>query len=319
MASDPLKKLLGLSDEPVDVNPDISLGVLANPHASQAPDLTGYFSQLETSRSPAHVVGIDARASDEEKRQQQETDASTELTDPSLSALHDREQREKLAVAGEPNRVAGASQLAVEKQKQDPLMKLLDGQAAGAAPSVGGFQMKPTISENGVTLSAETPPKPPKLSTNEQQVVDTAHAINDLGTPLLAKFAAKYPGIESDPTKYGSVLADILAPKIGKAAYMFGGMTDNDQLIQDTGAIQAWAVRAQSQGRITKPVMDMIMGHLPQPGYSAGANYDRLNRLIHEILPAQLQGISEGQGADALSLQQPQDPYSDPGWGSAGR
>lgn len=119
MASDPLKKLLGLPDEPVDVNPDISLGVLANPHASQAPDLTGYFSQLETSRSPAHVAGIDARASDEEKRQQQETDASTELTDPGLSALHERDQRDKLAVAGEPNRVAGVSNQQIEQMRAD--------------------------------------------------------------------------------------------------------------------------------------------------------------------------------------------------------
>jgi hypothetical protein len=34
--------------------------------------------------------------------------------------------------------------------------------------------------------------------------------------------------------------------------------------------------------------------HLPQPGLSSGANYDRLNRLIHEILPAQLEGIGRG-------------------------
>ncbi len=107
---------------------------------------------------------------------------------------------------------------------------------------------------------------------------------------------------DQDPKKYGNVFADTLAPKIGKAAYMFGGMTDNDALMQEAATIQAWGVRALAGGRITKPLMEMISAHLPQPGFSAGANYDRLKRLMTEILPAQLQGVGEGHGANALTL-----------------
>ena len=34
---------------------------------NQAPDLTGYFDQLNTSRNPVHVAGIDEAAANEQK------------------------------------------------------------------------------------------------------------------------------------------------------------------------------------------------------------------------------------------------------------
>lgn len=230
---------------------------------------------------------------------------------PDVAAQAAKEQANKLAIAGEPNRVAGQSSIALENVKQKPMMDFLAQQNTGASAGSQPMQFTPHLSESGISFSGEAPPK---LNQQEQSMVDSAHGITALGQPLLQKFAAKYPGIDTNPEKYGNVLADTLAPKIGKAAYMFGGMTGNDDIMQDSAAIQAWGMKALMNGRINRQMMDLISAHLPQPGFSAGANYDRLRRLMTDILPAQMQGISEGRGADALTLPQPQNPRSNPDW-----
>ena len=235
---------------------------------------------------------------------------------PEVAAQTDLAQQRKMALAGEPNRVAGSNELAVQRLKQKPLEDLLSSGAGtpGASNTNAAFQFTPTITENGISLHGE---QPAKLNQQEQMLVDSAHGITTLGQPLLEKFAAKYPGIDQNPQKYGNVLADTLAPKIGKAAYMFGGMTDNDALMQESAAIQAWGMRALMNGRMNQKMMDLISAHLPQPGFSAGANYDRLKRLMTDILPAQLEGINQGRGTGAMTLPtvQNQDPYADPNWG----
>ena len=43
-------------------------------------------------------------------------------------------------------------------------------------------------------------------------------------------------------------------------------------------------------------MLKILNAHLPQPGLSPGANYDRLKRLLQEVLPAQLEGIRKGHG-----------------------
>lgn len=136
-----------------------------------------------------------------------------------------------------------------------------------------------------------------KLSNQEQATLDATHAIFNLGQPLLQKFQQRYQGIDADPSKYGSP-TDALTAKFGKGWYSFGGMTDNDELFQDSAAIQAWGMRQLAQGRINKSMMDIINAHLPQPGYSPGANYDRLKRLMTQVLPAQIQGIGQAQEFD---------------------
>lgn len=225
---------------------------------------------------------------------------------PEVTAQTDRLYKEKLGLAGEPNRIAGQNALAVEKQKQEPLNRFMDQQTA-AGPNAMKFI--PSVSESGVSFRGEAPDK---LNAQEQALVDSAHQISALGVPLLSKYEAKYPGIGTDPKKYGSPLSDTLTEKLGKGIYSFGGMTDNDALLQESAAIQAWGVRALAGGRITQAIMDLINAHLPQPGFSPGANYDRLHRLISNILPAQLQGISEGHGSQALSLPSATDPYRNP-------
>jgi hypothetical protein len=232
---------------------------------------------------------------------------------PDVLAESDRLQKQKLALAGEPNRVAGENSLAVEKQKQAPLLDFMNKQQSSGGVTGAPMEFTPSISENGISFHGQPEAK---LNAQEQSMVDSAQGITALGQPLLQKFAAKYPGIDANPEKYGSLLADTLAPKIGKAAYMFGGMTDNDALMQDSAAIQAWGMKALMNGRINRQMMDLISAHLPQPGFSPGANYDRLRRLMTEIIPSQLQGISAGRGANPMQLPQaPADPYSDPNWG----
>lgn len=228
---------------------------------------------------------------------------------PEVRDETDRAQRAKLSLAGEPNRVSGQSAIEVERMKteaaanleherQDQVQRVISG---------SGGEFKPSINWEGKVSFAPNP-----LNSQEQAMTDSAHAISDLGVPLLQKYEAKYPGIAQDPKKYGSPISDTLTEKLGKGIYSFGGMTDNDDLLQDSAAIQAWGVRSLASGRITKPLMDMISAHLPQPGFSPGSNYDRLHRLLTDILPAQLSGISKGRSGQPL--QAPTDPYSDPNY-----
>lgn len=225
---------------------------------------------------------------------------------PEVSAEAKSRQQEKLALAGEANRVSGQSQLALQQDQQRATKDLIGSMGSGTGS--GQAPMRMSINAKGEPTFAP----PAQMNQNEQALVDSAHQISALGVPLLQKYAAKYPGIETDAKKYGSPISDTLTEKLGKGIYSFGGMTDNDALLQESAAIQAWGVRALAGGRITKTLMDMISAHLPQPGFSPGANYDRLHRLLTEVLPAQLQGISEGHGANSLTLPQGADPYSNP-------
>jgi hypothetical protein len=261
------------------------------------------------------VLGLGPSRALQEQRNQltaqdQAVNQARIAANPEVSREADLAHQEKMALAGEPNRITGQNQLALQQDQQRATKDLIGSMGSGSGGGTGA-PMRMSINAKGEPTFAP----PAAMGQQEQALVDSAHQISALGGPLLQKFEAKYPGIANDPRKYGNVLADTLAPKIGKAAYMFGGMTDNDALMQESAAIQAWGVRALAGGRITKPLMDMISAHLPQPGFSAGANYDRLKRLMTEVLPAQLQGIGEGHGANALTLPQGSDQYANPEWG----
>lgn len=261
-----------------------------------------------------HVLGLGPSPSILQQRkdltaQDEAVNAARIAANPEVSKEADALRQEKLALAGEPNRVAGQSQLALQQDQQRATKDLVGSMGSGSGQTA---PMRMSINAKGEPAFAAPPP----MNQNEQALVDSAHQISALGVPLLQKYAAKYPGIDTDPKKYGSPISDTLTEKLGKGIYSFGGMTDNDALLQESAAIQAWGVRALAGGRITKPLMDMISAHLPQPGFSPGANYDRLHRLLTEVLPAQLQGISEGHGANSLTLPSAEaDPYANPEWG----
>jgi len=313
-APDILKKWLDPTDQGVSQN------IIENDPELALPYDTNDAATLEGNNKLRAILGLGPSPLIEAQRKElnardQAINAAYTAQDPAVAAEANKAYGEKLQLAGEPNRVAGESQLKLQQNQQQATRDLIESMGHGEGSPGGASGMQMSINAKGEPVF--TPPKP--LSQQEQSLVDAAHGINALGGPLLHDFEAKYPGIAQDPQKYGNVFADTLAPKIGKAAYMFGGMTDNDSLIQRAAAIQAWGMRALMNGRINKQMMDIINGHLPQPGFSAGANYDRLRRLLTDVLPAQLQGISEGRGPNAMELpNQPSnesDPYSDPNWG----
>lgn len=136
-----------------------------------------------------------------------------------------------------------------------------------------------------------------KLSNTEQATLDAVHAMVNEGEPLLRQMEQQYPGIAENPDKY-STLSHLASAKAEKAWYSLGGQTKDDSLYQQGAAIQAWGLRQLAQGRINQSMMDIINAHLPQPGYTPGANYDRLNRLLHVVLPAQVEGIGQAQTFD---------------------
>lgn len=214
-----------------------------------------------------------------EKKQQSDLDALNEFMSP-------QEQAKRAMVRGEQGQAA--EQEAYGKAHGGFQAQISD---AGQQAADQAFQGKAAL--EGIKAGAKTQ----KLSQQEQQLVDSSNGIASLGKELMSKFEAKYPGIAQDPHKYGSV-TDMLTQKFGKGWYSLGGMTDDDELLQDAGAIQAWGMRSLIAGRINKQMMDIINAHLPQPGLSSGANYDRLRRLTTQILPAQLTGIGAGHQFD---------------------
>lgn len=322
MANVDILKALGI---PVPgVGPTFSPGVLeAAPDLSVDTPHTAY--EVDANQRLKELLGLNDRSP--EFRQQEADLAEQDKAKneaaideiPSVAAMRDRELQDKLKLAGEPARVQGASALAVEqaknaaaadaaRQQHQQMMELMgmSGPNANSTPS-----LRPSINTKGEVSFTSAPL--PKLNAQQQQIVDAAHQVNDLASPLLQKFSQKYPGIESDPSKYGH-WTDALTSTLGKGFYSYGGMTANDPIIQDAAAIQAWGMRALSSGRINRAMMDVINAHLPQPGFSAGANYDRLNRLLTDILPAQLQGMKEGMGPNPYDLGTPgggNDPYAD--------
>lgn len=151
MATDPLKKLLGIPDAPT---PEEALSILA---PNQASDLTGYFHQLDMPHG-VEVPGITSRVDAEEKRQQEQTDAENKAqiaSLPDVSAEADKAQAEKLALAGEPARVAGKNAIDLEHVKQGPLETLLNGQPSSTS---GPMQFKPTVTESGITMTGVPEP-----------------------------------------------------------------------------------------------------------------------------------------------------------------
>lgn len=250
-------------------------------------------------------MGADPFTGDAAHKRVQDTEdqlnTATMFNNPQMTGMRKEQDATKLKLAHaapgglDATQAAGANQLAVERAKADATSRQQHdqndflAQLAGGGGAAGGGGYHVNIGANGKpSLSAD------KLSQQEQATVDTAQQINTLGVPLLKKYEAKYPGIDTDPGQYGS-LSDALTAKFGKGIYSFGGMTENDPLLQEASAIQAWGMKALMSGRINKQMMDIINAHLPQAGFSPGANYDRLSRLLTTILPAQLEGIGAGR------------------------
>ncbi len=314
-ASDRLKLLQGFFGVPADTGGDGTLDPTAND--ANAPVLAAALHSQRTQDLEDQAARGD-RVARARLPQMQAEDAGDPYSDPNVSARDLAQQKAADAVAAFLS--PGAEQVrgrqrseAADLAGQTAYAKGLGGAEAGMsdpAQEAADAASRRKIAETQAMMGVKNATN---LSQQERQTLDTANSVANLGMPLLEKFKAQYPGIDEDPTKYASPISDMLTAKVGKGWYSLGGMTDNDAIMQETGAIQAWLMRGLVAGRVNKQMMDIINAHLPQPGFSPGANYDRLNRLLTEVVPS----LGQGVGASHLPFD-PSNPmanYSGPGGG----
>lgn len=158
--------------------------------------------------------------------------------------------------------------------------------------------------------------KPVKYTATEQQMLDTANGVQEMGPKLLALLEQENPGIGQDPTKYGS-WTDLLGKEIGGWIYRKGKTSTarRDQIDQMVGYLEASIPRMLVPGRVNQTQYNDLKLHTPQLGFSDGANYERLHKMLTVILPDVLRGVDEAHSHDPTSAQVPgqaADPYAPP-------
>ncbi len=176
---------------------------------------------------------------------------------PEVAAQTDAEQRRKLALAGEPNRVSGENALAVEKQKQEPLNRFMDQQQSGGTEAPP-MSFRPTVSENGITFTGVEEP---------QQVRNQQHA----ATVGLGGIQA-LRNIVQTLDKHGSI--GPVAGRFGEAATSTG----LDSYLMHPEAAQAFN-DFKAQSSLVKS--NMAMAHGGSRGGSSPALTARFDALIN--------------------------------------
>jgi len=160
-----------------------------------------------------------------------------------------------------------------------------------------------------------------KLSSLEKDSLGKLSTAMELGPQLLQKMESRYPGIAQNPEKYGSWL-DTIEHQLGRWAYTKGHGTDphGEDINQTTGLIEVALARAYQSGRLNKDMYNDIKLHLPQIGFSPGANYERLRSVLTSIIPAQIHGMGAANmpfnpANPGANLPNAEDVISDPNWG----
>ena len=151
-------------------------------------------------------------------------------------------------------------------------------------------------------LGQGTPTAPqPKLTAQEQALMDSAATTEQLAPEMLKLLEAERPGIADDPTKFGS-WTDVLPAVAGAKIYSLG-VTQNEnraRINQLTGYLEASLPRMLAAGRINQQQYADLKMHTPQLGLSDGANYERTRYILSKILPAVVGGVAAGHGVSAL-------------------
>ncbi len=165
---DVLKKYLLPTGDTVSENVAENDPELALPQARSNADFAGNARLKE-------VLGLGpSRGLQEQRNQATASDVAVNqariAANPEVSAEADKAYQEKLALAGEANRVTGAGNLAVEKQKQVPLMNFMDQQANNSATAPNAMHFKPTVSENGITFTGVEEPQQVRNQEHAAQV-----------------------------------------------------------------------------------------------------------------------------------------------------
>jgi len=153
------------------------------------------------------------------------------------------------------------------------------------------------------------PAKPTHLTPAEQDAADKAATVAQLGPQVMRMLEQQYPGIDKDPQKFGS-MTDVLGSKVGGAIYRLGKtQTPSDDAINTmTGYLEATLPRMLASGRINQQQYNDLKLHVPQVGFSPGANYERIKMMLGTILPVVMNTMGN-------QPNQPGDPMADPNRG----
>lgn len=205
--------------------------------------------------------------------------ANTENLDP---VRQQRQQDEQFTMDKllKPIQETGKNQLAVEQQKADAARDV----ASTRADAIQG------VADTKAAAG-------PKLTNNETDTMDKANSINQLGPQLVQMLEAVNPGIENDPTKYGS-WSDFLPAQLQSMLYKKGAPGDiaRHNIDQAIGTLQVAIPKMQASGRLSMKQYEDLQAHVPQLGFSDGENYSRIKFVLSHILPDVTNGIQMTHG-----------------------
>lgn len=201
----------GAEDAP---NPDALRALLMNGSmntlqadapTSEAPDLTGYFSQLNTSRNPMHVQGVDQTAAAEQKLEDESRQAQVEENDPNIKAARDAEQKDKLALQGESARVTGEYGLKNEAMKA----------ASQQQVATTNANAKTQVAQTAARLAGSKLPNQVQVQAyNAAHTVDSMNDLEEeLKDPELEQFIGPIMG-RLTATDDGHVTSDLVAESL---------------------------------------------------------------------------------------------------------
>lgn len=228
------------------LKPEDAAAILAGGDSSvQAPDLTGYFHQLNTSRNPVDVAGIDQEAAAQNVRDKNAADAENEALidqNPDVKAMRDQELQDKIQLANaqpggvnvENAKVAGAA--AAQKTQHDALMEMLHPQGTTAPVNEDRQPFRMSINANGEPTFAPNPM--PALIQRAHGQLSEAH---DQHLEALAEAERLWPGINAAAQEADKGAAPGMTDSLGRwlgsatgiGAPKYGGPADAASLASE--------------------------------------------------------------------------------------
>lgn len=237
--------------------------------------------------------------------------AARTAADPEVSAEADKQFRERMQLAGEPNRVQGANALALEKQKQEPLQRFLDqqGTADENGPTPNRIEYRPTVTENGISFTGVPEPAMVRQQQHSaevglggisalRQIVDTLNNHGLIG-PAAGRFgeAATSTGLD----KY------LMSPE---AAQAFSDFKAQSSLVKSNLAMTHGGARGGSSPGLIARFDALINPHQSAAALKGGLDaFERwLTAYARSKNSADLDAADQALGVGA----QPADAYANP-------
>lgn len=236
--------------------------------------------------------------------------------DPQVSAEADKDFAEKLKLAGEPNRVAGENAVALEHVKQAPMERFLNSGAGGADNITGEpIEWKPTITENGVTLSGVPQPAMVRQQAHTATVgLGQIQNLRDLVTTLDQHGLIGPVAGRTGEALTASGLDKYLMSK--DAARAFNDFKTQTSLLKSNVAMAHGGSRGGSNAAILQRFDELVNPHQSAEGIRGGL--DAFERWLTAYANAKKSdemdaadaalGVTGGGGGMA-------DQYDNPNWG----